>query len=99
MKILISELNYKVNQYLLNHGLTAKDAKTLTQLIIEQELVGNEFSPVGELPGKHARLFEDLQNTAPEEIVITKPALKLIKGNGRLAPIITADHLNEAITH
>ncbi len=99
MEILISELTEKVNKYLLTHGLNNHDAETLTTLIVEQELVGNEFSAVGELPGKHARLFEDLQNTAPEEIVVTKPALKLIKGNGRLASIITADHLNEAITH
>ncbi|MFZ3016758.1 MAG: Ldh family oxidoreductase, partial [Candidatus Microsaccharimonas sp.] len=58
--------------------------------------VGNQFSAVGELPGKHARLIESIQ-TAQPEIEVTKPALRLVKGDGQLAPIITADHLDDVI--
>jgi LDH2 family malate/lactate/ureidoglycolate dehydrogenase len=97
MKIKIENLRQNIRDYLVLSGLNNEDASTLGELVIEQELVGNQFSAVGELPGKHARLFEDLKNTAPDEVVITKPALKLIKGNGRLAPIITANYLDEVI--
>lgn len=97
MKIRIDELREKVSKYLLLNGLNNSDADTLMNLVVEQELVGNQFSAVGELPGKHARLFEDLKNTATDEVAVTKPALKLIKGNGRLAPIITANYLDEVI--
>lgn len=97
MKIRIDELREKVSKYLLLNGLNDSDADTLMNLVVEQELVGNQFSAVGELPGKHQRLFEDLKNTATNEVVVTKPALKLIKGNGRLAPIITANYLDEVI--
>lgn len=96
MKIVISELREKITNYLRSIGLNQKDAATLAELVIEQELVGNQFSAVGELAGKHARLSKDLSN-AKEEIVVTKPALKLIKGNGRPAPIITADYLDEVV--
>ncbi|HET9174417.1 MAG TPA: Ldh family oxidoreductase [Candidatus Saccharimonadales bacterium] len=98
MKVKITELKDKVSKYLLASGLSDKDANTLTELIVEQELVGNQFSAVGELPGKHARLIENTGN-ATEEVVVAKPAAKLIKGNGRLAPIITADYLDEVIAH
>lgn len=98
MKIAIAELEQKVNDYLLTCGLNAKDAKTLTALVVEQELVGNQFDAVGELAGKHARLFED-KSIGSEEVIVTKPALKLIKGNGKLAPIITADYLDEVVAN
>lgn len=96
MKIRIDDLIKKVTDYLLARGMNERDAITLSQLVVDQELVGNQFSAVGELAGKHARLFEDLNN-AKEEVVMTKPAAKLIKGNGRLAPIITADYLDEVV--
>lgn len=96
MKIAISELNQKVTEYFLANGLNDKDAKTMTDLIIEQELVGNQFSAVGELNGKHARLIDNI-NPSKEEVAVTKPAMRLIKGNGRLAPLITADYLPEVV--
>lgn len=96
MKIEIKELRQKVTDYLHLGGLSEKDSSTLSELVVEQELIGNQFSPVGELAGKHARLFEDL-NADKEEVVATKPASMLVKGNGRLAPIITADYLDEVI--
>lgn len=96
MRIKISELREQVFDYLSLKGLNSDDAKTLGNLIVEQELVGNQFSAIGELPGKHGRLFLDL-HIDKEEIVVEKPALKLIKGNGRLAPIITANYLDEII--
>jgi len=96
MNIAITELKQKITTYLTSRGLNDKDAHTLMELIVEQELVGNQFSAVGELPGKHARLFAGMHGTQ-EEVVAEKPAMKLIKGNGRLAPIITADHLDEVI--
>ena len=96
MKISILELKEKINQYLLASGLSGKDAETLTKLVVEQELVGNQFSAVGELPGKHARLIGNASNNEAEAVV-TKPAMKLMKGNGRLAPLITADNLDEII--
>jgi len=92
MKITIPELRQKVNTFFQEHGLSEKDAQTMTELIVEQELVGNRFSPVGELKGKHTNLGD-----AKEETVVTKPAAKLIKGNGRIAPLITADYLDEVI--
>jgi ureidoglycolate dehydrogenase (NAD+) len=98
MNIPIEELKSQVTKYLSYKGLDERDARTFAELVVEQELVGNQFSAVGELPGKHARLFED-SNTAKEEVVVTKPALKLIKGNGKLAQIITADYLDEVIAN
>lgn len=98
MKIPIQELKEKVKAYLLASGFDEHNATTLTELVIEQELVGNQFSAVGELPGKHARLIENAGN-AREEVAVTKPAMKLIKGNGRLAPLITADHLDDVVAN
>lgn len=98
MKIQINELKQKVTAYLSANGFSEQDANTLAELVVEQELVGNQFSAVGELPGKHSRLMEDVTNDK-EEVVVTKPALKLIKGNGRSAPLITADYLDEVITN
>jgi LDH2 family malate/lactate/ureidoglycolate dehydrogenase len=98
MKILISELKEKVMAYLLATGLNKQDAKTLMELVVEQELIGNQFSAVGELSGKHARLMGD-GSSGKEEIAVTKPALKLIKGNGRPAPLITADYLDEVVAN
>lgn len=97
MTIAITDLKGEIINYLTKQGLNEHDAETLTELIIEQELVGNQFSAVGELPGKHARMFADMSGTK-EEVVAERPAMRLIKGNGRLAPIITADHLSEVIT-
>jgi len=96
MKIKITELTEKVQTYLRKSGMSEHDSSLLTPIIIEQEMIGNQFSPIGELPGKHSRIIEILENT-PEEVVVDKPAARLYKGNGRLAPLITADHLDEVI--
>jgi LDH2 family malate/lactate/ureidoglycolate dehydrogenase len=96
MKINIDDLREKVQDYLVRSGLSSKDASTFSELVIDQELVGNQFSAIGELPGKHARLINNVLDSK-ESVVVTKPALKLIKGNGKLAPIITADYLDEII--
>lgn len=93
MKIKLTELKDNVTEYLNLCGMNAHDTKVLTEIIIEQEMIGNQFSPVGELAGKHTKPNND-QKTIKEEVVVTKPALQLIKGNGRLAPLITADHLD-----
>lgn len=98
MKIPIADLRQKVTDYLTSNGLNEKDAMTMTELVVEQEMVGNRFSAVGELNGKHARLVDNI-SSAKEEVVVTKPAVKLIKGNGRLAPLITADHLPEVVAN
>ncbi len=95
MKLKIPELKSKIYGYLLNSGFSEKDAETLTGLVIDQELVGNQFSAVGELPGKHSRLSGN--TNSKEETVVTKAAVKLIKGNGRSAPLITADYLDELV--
>ena len=96
MLIAISELKFRVHTYLLASGFNDQDAGKLTELIIEQELVGNQFSAVGELPGKHSRLCADL-SINKVEIVVDKTAVKLIKGNGRSAPLITADYLDGVV--
>lgn len=96
MKVKIKELNQKVHNYLRLVGMNKHDADIMTELIVEGEMIGNQFSPVGELPGKHPRLIENIKE-GKEEIVVDKPSIQLIKGNGRLAPLITADHLNEII--
>lgn len=98
MRIQIDELRQKVVAYLSASGFNEHDANTLMELVVEQELVGNQFSAVGELPGKHSRLMEDVRNDK-EEVVVAKPALKLLKGNGRSAPLITADYLGEIIAN
>lgn len=97
MKVKIDDLKVKVTAFLVGSGFTQKDADTFTELVVEQELVGNQFSAVGELPGKHSRLMENAGDNKAE-VVVTKPAAKLIKGNGRLAPLITADYMDEVIT-
>lgn len=96
MKIKVKELNQKVHNYLRLVGMNEHDAGVMTDIIVEGEMIGNQFSPVGELPRKHARLIENIKNEK-EEAVVNKPSLQLIKGNGRLAPLITADHLDEII--
>ncbi len=96
MKIPIVEARQKVKEYLTVVGLSEKDAETFTELVIEQELVGNRFSAIGELTGKHSRLIGN--PNAKEEVVMDKNAARLYKGNGRMATLITADHLNEAIS-
>lgn len=96
MLIKINELKQKVHDYLRLSGMDKNDCVLLTDLVVEQEMIGNQFSPVGELAGKHARLIDNLKNIK-EEVVAEKPAMKLLRGNGRLAPIITADHLDEII--
>jgi L-2-hydroxycarboxylate dehydrogenase (NAD+) len=96
MKIKINKLKQKVHDYLQLSGMDENDCLLLTDLIVEQEMIGNQFSSVGELAGKHAQLIGSIKNLK-EEVVAEKPALKLLKGNGRLAPLITADHLNEIV--
>jgi LDH2 family malate/lactate/ureidoglycolate dehydrogenase len=96
MNIQITDLKQKIHDYLLAVGMDANDADLLKEIIVEQEMIGNQFSPVGELAGKHSRLTDNIENVK-EEIVVNKPALQLLKGNGRLAPLITADHLDEVI--
>jgi LDH2 family malate/lactate/ureidoglycolate dehydrogenase len=96
MQIQISDLTQKVHQYLHAARLTESDALTLSDLIVEQEIIGNQFSRIGELAEKYP-LLTDNHYTASSETVVDKPALRLIKGNGRLAPLITADHLDEGI--
>ena len=96
MKIQIKELNQKVHDYLKLVGMNEHDTAVMTELIIEGEMIGNQFSPVGELPGKHTRPIENIKN-GKEEVVVNKPSLQLIKGNGRLAPLITADHLDKIV--
>lgn len=96
MKIKIVDLKEKINLYLLSLGIDSEDVGTMTELIVEQEMIGNQFSPVGEISGKHARLIKSMSNLR-EEIVVNKPSLKLIKGNGRLAQLITANYLDEVV--
>ncbi|MEX1061929.1 MAG: Ldh family oxidoreductase [Patescibacteria group bacterium] len=96
MKIKIEQLKQKINDYLQSVGMNTNDSNLLTELVVEQEMIGNQFSPVGELAGKHQRLTKDI-NKNKEEVVVDKPALQLIKGNGRMAPLVTADHLDHVI--
>lgn len=96
MNISIAELKEKIITYLIASGFSEKDSDTLSKLVIEQELVGNQFSAVGELPAKHSRMIDKVSNNEAE-VMVAKPAMKLIKGNGRLAPLITADYLEEVI--
>jgi len=96
MKIRIDELKKGLTDYLSASGLSEKDADTFMELVVEQELIGNQFSAVGELAGKHTRLTEG--SSHKEEVAVTKTAMKLIKGNGRSAPLITADYLDELVT-
>lgn len=96
MKIQINDLKQKIRDYLKQVGMNEHDIDLLTDLVVEQEMIGNQFSAVGELAGKHSRLIDNIENNQ-EEIVVNKPALQLIKGNGRLAPLITTDHLDNVI--
>ena len=96
MKIKITDLKNKVTQYLKFSGMSDEDSEVFTDLVVEQEIIGNQFSPIGELAGKHSRLTDNTK-AIKEEIETEKPALKLLKGNGRMAPLITADHLDETV--
>lgn len=96
MQIKIVELNEKVEKFLSLSGMNEADCFTMTKIIVEQEMIGNQFSAVGNLAGKHSRLLKDTSN-ANEVVEMNKPAAILYKGNGRMAPLITADHLEEAI--
>jgi LDH2 family malate/lactate/ureidoglycolate dehydrogenase len=97
MKVSIIEATEKVTQFLLNCGLNESDAITLTELVIEQQILGNQFSAIGELGGKHRRLIESSVD-AKEEVAVEKAAAMLVKGNGRMAPLITADYLDSVIS-
>lgn len=46
MKIKITELKEKVNKYLQSSGMNERDALVMTDLVVEQEMIGNQFSPV-----------------------------------------------------
>lgn len=96
MRINISELREKVNKYLKEAGMDEHDSSVMTALVVEQEMIGNQFSPVGELSGKHVRLIENIGH-AKAEVAVEKTSIKLIKGNGRLAPLITTDYLDEIV--
>ena len=89
MKIPIKELKQMIHEYMTAVGMDTHDSEILQEIIVEQELIGNQFSPVGELAGKHQRLVDKLEK-AKEEIVVDKQALQLLKSNGRLAPLHTA---------
>lgn len=96
MNVTITELRAKLNEYLRKNGLADKDVHTLTDLVVEQELVGNQFDPLAELPGRVGEIVK--YATALPEAVIDKPSVKLVKGNGRFAPLITADYLEEMVS-
>lgn len=96
MKITVDDLNKQVIAYLVANKLTHRDAQVLAKVLIEQEMLGNQFSAIGELAGKHARLIQNI-TAGQEEVVSEKAAMKLLKGNGRLAPLITADYLDEVV--
>lgn len=96
MKIAITELRVLVEGYFISIGLTKKDAATFTELIVQQELLGNQFSAVGELRGKHSKLTASNSAVEPE-VVVDKPSAMLVKGNGRAAPLITSDYLDTAV--
>lgn len=96
MRVSISEASEKVAAFLAANGLNEQDTNTLTDLVVQQQMLGNQFSAIGELVGKHQRLIAATKD-AVEEVVVNKPAAMLIKGNGRMAPLITADHLGDVI--
>jgi L-2-hydroxycarboxylate dehydrogenase (NAD+) len=96
MIVPLDELTTKVNRFLELSGLKDEDASSLTGLVVEQTIIGNRFSAVGELPGKHSRMIND-EKSAKEEVVVDKNSAMLVKGNGRMAPLITADHQDEIV--
>lgn len=98
MKVSITELNEKVNKYLIACGLDQKDADKLTEIVIEQEMIGNQFSAIGELPHKHKRLITK-DGQAKAEVVVDKPAAMLVKGNGQLATLLTANYLSHMVNN
>jgi L-2-hydroxycarboxylate dehydrogenase (NAD+) len=95
MKLKIDKLKTEILEYLQIIGFNLHDRTTLTQLVIEQEIVGNQFSALENLTKDE--FITRGANTSKETIATKKPALQLIKGNGRLAPLITADHLDEIV--
>ena len=97
MKISLTELKQKVANFLAEAGMTNNDADTFADLIIEQQIVGNQFDPVGELRGKHERLVNEIKEAGNAEVVVDKPSAMLVKGNGRIAPLITTDYLSHII--
>ncbi len=96
VQIPIEEVRSKIKEYITSLGMREHDADIFSELVVEQELVGNQFSAIGELAGKHARMMTDMSG-ARESLEVEKNAAMLIKGNGRMAPLITADYLDGAV--
>lgn len=78
---------------MIEAGMVENDADTFADLIVEQQIIGNQFDPVGELRGKHERLVSEIKEAGNAEVVVDKPSAMLVKGNGRIAPLITTDYL------
>ena len=96
MIVAIDDLRKKINQLLIKNGFNENDSANLADIVVEQELVGNQFSSIAELGSKHSKKLAEESNIGAE-IVVDKPAMMLVKGNGRSAPLITADYLDVVI--
>lgn len=77
MRISIDELRQALLAYLGRLGLDERDAATLSELIIEQEMVGNAFSAVKNLLKHETRIAENARMKA--ETVVDKPSMRLLK--------------------
>lgn len=94
MLVSIDELRSSLLSYLATLGLDDRDRRTLADLVVEQEMVGNRFSAVRNIVKKGDHISpSDIR----EEVVVRKPAMTLVRGHGRMAPLITADYLDSAI--
>ena len=93
MRIKLTELKQSVATFMIEAGMVENDADTFADLIVEQQIIGNQFDPVGELRGKHERLVSEIKEAGNAEVVVDKPSAMLVKGNGRIAPLITTDYL------
>lgn len=96
IQVPLSEIVDKVQSHLLGIGFTRSDAERYAEVVVEQEIVGNRFSPLAELKGKHARMT-DAYSGQKAEVVMEKAAAMLVRGNGRPAPLITLDYLDMVI--
>lgn len=98
MKVEFKKAQQMLEEILKASGASAEDAKTILDLSIEESLLGTLFSVF--VKGNANSELKALKSSigTKEEIIVDMPSLKLIKGNGRSAELITAQTAIPLIT-
>lgn len=88
MKITIQKAKKMFTKILATSGVSKKDVSTIVEMLLEQDLYGNKFSAftISEIDG----VLNQLKNSVgvKQTIMVNKPSMKLINGNGKSAWLI-----------